>query len=68
MDAIKTKKERQEKAMEKELKAANQEVKETDGRELNPEELEQVTGGGNPFAQYARVPNQNYDDNIRGKV
>lgn len=54
--------------MEKEVKAANQEAKEADSKELNLEELEQVTGGGNPFAKYARVPNQDYDDDIRGKV
>lgn len=53
--------------MDKDLKKANQAVEE-DKKELSDEQLEQVAGGGNPFAQYARVPNQKYDDNIRSKV
>lgn len=54
--------------MKKELKAANQEAKEEKNRELDMEEMEQVTGGGNPFAQYERVPNRQYDDDVRGRA
>lgn len=51
--------------MEKELKDKNQ----MEGaEELDLEDLEQVTGGANPFAQYARVPNQDYDANIKDKA
>ena len=49
--------------MEKELKD-----KEQIPKELNPEDLEQVTGSGNPFAEYVRVPNQQYDSDIREKA
>lgn len=52
--------------MEKELKDKNQITE--DAKELNLEDLEQVTGGENPFAKYARVPNQQYDSNIRDKA
>lgn len=39
-----------------------------DGRELSMNEMKQVAGGGNPFAEYERVPNQQYDSEIRKKV
>lgn len=29
--------------------------------EINLDDLEQVTGGANPFAEYIRVPEQKYD-------
>ena len=52
--------------MEKELKDNNQVT--GDAKELNMEDLEQVSGGGNPFAKYARVPNQQYDPDIKEKA
>lgn len=54
--------------MEKEVKNADLQAKEAEKKELDMDELEQVTGGGNPFAQFARVPNHDYDDTIRSKV
>ena len=36
--------------------------------ELDLDELNQVSGGDNPFAQYVRVPEQPIDDNIKDKV
>ena len=37
-------------------------------KELDLEEMDQVTGGANPFAQYERVPNQDYDDDVRSRA
>ena len=54
--------------MEKELKDKEQNMELADAKELNPEDLEQVTGGENPFAKYVRVPNQQYDSDIREKA
>lgn len=54
--------------MEKELKDKEQDMEAADAKELNPEDLEQVTGGENPFAKYARVPSQQYDPTIREKA
>lgn len=54
--------------MEKELKDKKENMETEGASELNLDDLEQVTGGANPFAKYARVPNQQYDDNIRNKA
>lgn len=35
---------------------------------LNEEELEQVTGGANPFANKPRVKDYDYDEEIKNKV
>lgn len=35
---------------------------------LDLDELDQVSGGANPFAQYERVPEQPIDDKIKDKV
>ena len=51
--------------MKKETEKNNLEAEEV---ELDLEELDQVSGGANPFAQYKRVQNQQYDDDIRRRV
>ncbi len=51
--------------MKKETEKNNLEAEEV---ELDLEDMDQVTGGANPFAQYERVPNQQYDDDIRSRV
>lgn len=44
-----------EKAEKKDLKC----------EEMNPEDLEKVSGGGNPFANLPRVPEKDIDENLR---
>ena len=37
-------------------------------KELDLEDLDTVVGGGNPFADYARVDNQQIDQDIKDKA
>ena len=42
-------------------KEKNKKTSEAEIQEIELDDLEQVTGGANPFAEYIRVPEQNYD-------
>lgn len=37
-------------------------------KEIDLDDLDNVSGGVNPFAKYSRVENQKIDENIKGKV
>ena len=54
--------------MAKELENKQKFQESEEEQELNLDDLEQVAGGANPFANYARVPNQDYDASIKRKV
>lgn len=53
---------------ENEKKLTEQEEKQAeDGKMLDMDEMENVTGGENPFAGYSRVPSQPYETkNLKG--
>lgn len=53
-----------------ENKKKTEELKhEEEARELNLEDLEKVSGGGeNPFKDVPRVLNHDYDDTIKSKI
>ena len=55
-------------SMAKELENKQKFQESEEEQELNLDDLEQVAGGANPFANYARVPNQDYDASIKRKV
>lgn len=42
--------------------------KEKNGEIINEAELEKVTGGSNPFESVEKVGNNNYDEEVAGKV
>lgn len=44
------------------------EENEVEEMELDLDNLEQVSGGANPFAKVGRVQNQQIDDTIKGKI
>lgn len=54
--------------MERKLENKNEFPEAEEGQELELDDLEQVAGGANPFANFARVPNQDYDTSIKKKV
>ena len=50
------------------MKEKNIPVDEQETKELDLDELEQVTGGNNAFADVPRVPQHDIDDSLREKI
>lgn len=50
------------------MKEKNIPVDEQETKELDLDDLEQVTGGNNAFADVPRVPQHDIDDSLREKI
>lgn len=45
-----------------------QQEKVNNAREINLDDLEQVTGAGNPFEEAPRIKTHDYDEDIKKKI